>query len=177
MQVDRYILSLFNEIRSPYLDVFFEGITWLGSLWLLLPFSVLLTVGMMVTGQYSLGMLGRIYVPASLLIASSLAFVLKAVFDRQRPNLFETWVTLPVDSAFPSAHSAQAAAFFMALWFLLPTSMRWTVGWMLLLIVLAVMASRLYLQVHWPSDVLAGSLLGVGCAIVLRFMLLPKEGI
>lgn len=177
MQVDKYILSLFNEIRSPYLDVFFEGITWLGSLWLLLPFSVLLTVGMMATGQYSLGTLGRIYVPASLLIASSLAFVLKAVFDRQRPDLFETWVTLPVDSAFPSAHSAQAAAFFMAVWFLLPTSMRWTVGWMLLLIVLAVMASRLYLQVHWPSDVLAGSLLGVGCAIALRFMLLPKEGI
>lgn len=177
MQVDKYILSLFNEIRSPYLDVFFEGITWLGSLWLLLPFSVLLTVGMIATGQYSLGVLDRIYVPVSLLIASSLAFVLKAVFDRQRPDLFETWVTLPVDSAFPSAHSAQAAAFFMAVWFLLPTSMRWTVGWMLLLIVLAVMASRLYLQVHWPSDVLAGSLLGVGCAIALRFMLLPKEGI
>lgn len=111
--------------------------------------------------------------PATLLLASALAFALKAWFQRPRPALFDTLTALPMDSAFPSAHSAQAAAFFVALWLLLPPTLRIGGGIILAGVVITVMMSRLYLQVHWPS-VLVGALLGIASALLLRVMFLPK---
>ena len=172
--LDSQILSVFHSLRTPYLDHFFVSITWLGSLWLLIPLSVLGIMVIWRLGYAPVLSLHSTYLPAALLLASASAFALKAGFERPRPQLFDTLTAMPVDSAFPSAHSAQAAAFFVALWFLLPPALRLSGGIVLSCVVIAVMMSRLYLQVHWPSDVLVGALLGAVCAVLLRFVFLPK---
>ena len=172
--LDSHILTIFNGLRTPYLDHFFASVTWLGSLWLLVPLSVLSVIVMWRLGYAPALSLHSMYLPAALLLASALAFALKAWFQRPRPALFDTLTALPMDSAFPSAHSAQAAAFFVALWLLLPPTLRIGGGIILAGVVITVMMSRLYLQVHWPSDVLVGALLGIASALLLRVMFLPK---
>ena len=92
--------------------------------------------------------------------------LLKAAVGRPRPP---DGLIHPVGSAFPSGHAAYAGATFVAL-VLLFTAVgprrRW--WWMLVSVGIVGMAwSRTYLQVHWLSDVVAGSLLGIGIALLV----------
>lgn len=165
---DVYILSALQNGRDNYLDSFFTTVTWFGSLWLLLPLSLLLVAGMVRYGQRPLPLRQMIYLPAALACTSLVTFALKAIFDRSRPSLFEALAALPADASFPSAHTAQITAFCLAGWLLMPRPERIWSAPLLVVLVMVVAVSRLYLQVHWPSDVVAGILVGISCTIVLR---------
>ncbi|OYX28429.1 MAG: hypothetical protein B7Z03_11630 [Hydrogenophilales bacterium 32-62-9] len=95
--------------------------------------------------------------------------------DRFRPDLFEPLTVLPVDASFPSAHAAQITAFALAAWFLLSRSKRILFAPLLLTLVVAVAFSRLYLQVHWPSDVIVGVALGLLCASAVQFTFFTRN--
>jgi undecaprenyl-diphosphatase len=95
----------------------------------------------------------------------------KALVDRPRPDLVE-WLTHAVAPAFPSAHAASAAMVYGTLAWLVHTSgarpgVRRATWAAVIPLVLAIGASRVYLGVHWPSDVLGGFLLGAGWAAVV----------
>jgi len=154
---DAALLGWLAALRQPWLDAVMSGVTWLGSLWLLLPALVVLTFRRRQAGLLTL---------VALLSASALCHVLKVLIDRARPDLWPSVLPLPPDAAFPSAHAAQAMVVAVALCCLLPARWRWRVGGGLILLAGSVGLSRLYLQVHWPSDVFAGWLLGAGVAIL-----------
>jgi len=90
-------------------------------------------------------------------------FALKPLFARPRP--FETIPALtvidarPVTPSFPSGHAAMAMAGAIAGSRMLPFS-----GWVLWPLGVVVAISRVYAGVHWPSDVIAGAIVGVACA-------------
>ncbi len=91
-----------------------------------------------------------------------LTLAVKDIVDRVRPTLNPAAHTL--GPSFPSGHSATAAAFYAGAAFLLGRHMRQT-GRALMAafaaaIAVAVAASRVLLDVHWLSDVLAGLALG-----------------
>ncbi len=92
--------------------------------------------------------------------------LLKILVGRSRPS---DGLVDPLGSSFPSGHAAYAAATCVALvlLFTLPEShRRW--WWALAALGILGMAwSRTYLQVHWLSDVVGGSLLGVGIALTI----------
>jgi undecaprenyl-diphosphatase len=107
-----------------------------------------------------------------LLIASGggivLNGVLKASFDRPRPQLFE-WLTAPVSSSFPSGHAMSSAIVYFTVAYLIARleKRRWMRAVTIiasLLIVLLISVSRLYLGVHYPSDVVAGVVIGLAWA-------------
>lgn len=154
---DTALLGWLVALRQSWLDALMSGLTWFGSLWLLLPLGLLIALRWRQTGAVIL---------LSLLSASALCHGLKMLIDRARPDLWPGLLPLPPDAAFPSAHSAQAMAFAVALCFLLPPRRRLTVGGGFILLAGLVGVSRLYLQVHWPSDVVAGWLLGAGVALL-----------
>ena len=92
--------------------------------------------------------------------------LLKAQVGRPRPP---DGLVHPVGSAFPSGHAAYAGATCVALVLLFTEPgprRRW--WWVLAALGILGMAwSRTYLQVHWLSDVVGGSLLGIGIALVV----------
>ncbi len=154
---DAALLGWLAAQRQPWLDAVMFALTWLGSLWLLLPALGLITLRWRQAGLRTL---------VALLSASVLCHVLKVLIDRPRPDLWSGVLPLPADAAFPSAHSAQAMAVAVALLYLMPSHWRMRFGSGLILLAGLVGLSRLYLQVHWPSDVVAGWLLGAGVAIL-----------
>ena len=90
-------------------------------------------------------------------------FVLKPASDRARPYDRDTTVTVleakPDTSAFPSGHAAMAVAGAITGSRMIPYS-AWF--WWPLAVIMAV--SRIYVGVHWPSDVAGGLLLGLATA-------------
>lgn len=99
-------------------------------------------------------------------------FAIKNFVARPRPfltddprNLFlnaELIVKKPSGFSFPSGHSCAAAAFGTVL-----LAKNKVLGLVFLVPVLYMMFSRCYAYVHFPTDVLAGMLLGILCAVVM----------
>jgi undecaprenyl-diphosphatase len=88
--------------------------------------------------------------------------VLKPLIGRARPfDVLEIRLidARPASASFPSGHAAMAMAGALAVTRMLPRS-----GWMLWPLAVVIAISRVYLGVHWPSDVLAGSVLGLAVA-------------
>ncbi|MFI1471900.1 phosphatase PAP2 family protein [Streptomyces wuyuanensis] len=109
--------------------------------------------------------LPALWIAAASLVGAAVQQILKALVGRQRP----VWAE-PVDSAdyaaFPSGHAMTAAVTCGLLLWLLARSgaghgLRRTAALLAVVSVLGVGFTRLYLGVHWLTDVLAGWLLGV----------------
>jgi len=121
---------------------------------------------------------------ASIGTASFAVGTLKEFFMRARPDYAATSIlhlagAVLEDPSFPSGHAAMAAAFFTAFAYLLAPRMRtWVKRELVILFsVLAIIAiglSRILLNVHWVSDVIAGWALGVflatACILAVRYL-------
>lgn len=163
---DHAVLTWVHAWRSPWADLAMSFVTWLGSLYVLLPVAVLLAAWRargLPSGQRG----SACFVPVALLGASVIVHTLKLAVARTRPGLFDPLITMPVDPSFPSAHTMQACAFAMAC-LLQRRHPGQVAGWVAAAtFVVLVAASRVYLQVHFPSDVLAGAVLAFGWVVVL----------
>ncbi len=162
---DFYILNAIQSVRGPVLDRIMIFITYLGSsalIWVV-PAAVLLC-------RRRTRRSGVVILAAMLLGQLFGTLILKNIVMRPRPfNYPQALLTagnLPISPpmgrwSFPSSHAvtAFAAATAMTL-----HDKRW--GWAAFPAALLVSFSRLYLYVHFPTDVLAGAILGVLCALL-----------
>jgi undecaprenyl-diphosphatase len=91
--------------------------------------------------------------------------ILKSRFDRPRPQVFE-WGTHVLTSSFPSGHATSATIVYGTVAYLAARLQkrhftRWITLTIAALVILLICFSRLYLGVHYPSDVVAGIVTGV----------------
>jgi undecaprenyl-diphosphatase len=166
-QFDNAILRWMGTHGTPFLDVWTLELTALGAR--IVVYMVVLVASAFLwqsRHHYSAVMLWVAVIGAGLINS-----VLKISFNRPRPDVFP-WRTQHVGLAsFPSGHAMTSIVVYGTLAFLIarlaPTKWQrrlvWTVA---MLVVVTVGLSRLYLGVHYPSDVLAGFIIGGAWAII-----------
>ncbi|MFE3097863.1 phosphatase PAP2 family protein [Streptomyces sp. NPDC059248] len=139
---------------------------WVWDPWTMRALTAAIVIGLCLRRAWPLAL----WVAATVGLGSVLQQSVKAAVDRDRPK----WPD-PVDSAhyssFPSGHAMTAAVVLVVvLWLLRRYGVRgraWAVSVILVAVsVVGVGLTRLYLGVHWPSDVLGGWLMGVGWALL-----------
>ena len=145
-----------TNCRSGLLDTAMQAVSWIcnhGEVWILLALCLLLTKKYRRTGAA--------LACALVLDLICCNLILKPAIGRLRPfavnSAVELLVKPPLDASFPSGHTASSFAAAAALW----TDRGWRWGLPALVLASLIAFSRLYLYVHWPSDVLAGVALGV----------------
>lgn len=157
---DHPILLFLHSFTSPFLNTFFTAITHLGDH---------LTVIVLTTGLGLYCAHKKAYQNSLILfmgVAGALAanIIIKSLVQRDRPSLWEHIVT-ETHFSFPSGHAMGSAALATALIIIFwKTRYRWLVMVMASIITVLIALSRLYLGVHYPSDILAGwcvSIVGV----------------
>jgi membrane-associated phospholipid phosphatase len=150
------ILNAIQSIRNPFLDVLMPLISNGLILWLFLPAVLIIRKGTRKTGWLIL--------TAIILEVILCNLVMKNVFHRIRPCDVNTAVTLlvkrPSDYSFPSGHTALSFAAVTGLWFS-GTLKKWRLPAVIFASLIAF--SRMYLYVHYPTDILMGIAVGVFC--------------
>ena len=117
---------------------------------------------------------------ATVLVAQVASESLKGLYGRPRPDLAPHAVYV-YSASFPSGHSLHSAAVYLTLAMLISSleprrATKILVFATAILVMAAVGVSRVYLAVHWPSDVLAGWCAGAACALAAWAVLLRLGG-
>jgi undecaprenyl-diphosphatase len=154
---DRAALLWIHAHSPEWLEAPMRLVTSLGYYYVMLPLLVAVVFAFYLKGWK----LSAVLLSVSTIGGALLTFVLKAVFERARPELFDSGYTASSYS-FPSGHATVAVGFYGALTLILAYHLRgfarWAVAACGVALVLLIGFSRLYLGVHYPTDVLAGFL-------------------
>jgi undecaprenyl-diphosphatase len=149
---DRIGLEIAQAMASAGYDRLFVGISAVGYLYGVVPVDVLLVLGLAVGRHFRAG----VFVAFSVIGSALLNLLAKHGYARMRPSLWDS-IAPEATYSFPSGHAmgsmTLACVVVLLCW---PTRWRWlsvTVG---AGFVILVGLSRIYLGVHYPSDILAG---------------------
>lgn len=160
---DAQIFSAIKSIQNPVLDVIMLSITNIATLYIGVPIVLALAYF-----SKNRKLLADLFV--ALLIGIALTLLLKMLIARPRPEDIMNvgfWASATF-SSFPSDHASTAFVMFGIIGHHLKKYKLW---FYLLAILVAI--SRIYLGVHFPTDVLAGAFLGI---LVSQFVIKYRLG-
>ena len=177
--LDQKVIDTARLYASPAMDKFMLFITGMGSTFMLGLLLVISMIWLLVKRKNLWGM--RFYF-ITVAGGGLLNLWLKSFFERERPN-----VNRIIDAdgfSFPSGHSMGSLTYYGFLIYLVLRSKRKPysklgLGILFCLVILLIGISRIYLGVHYPSDVMAGYMAGgvwlVICISLLEIVYLYKE--
>ena len=165
MEWEFNILYSLQGLHSPVLDKIMVAITTLGDAGLI---WIALAVVLMFTKKYrKCGVTMAVALIIMLVVGNG---VLKNIFMRERPCWIDTSIALlienPHDYSFPSGHTYSSIA---AATVILLRSKKAGIAAMVMAVLIAF--SRMYLFVHFPTDILASLFLGLVTAVAAHFLI------
>jgi len=164
---DAPLLWKMHGLHSPGLDQFFVLLSKLGYEWFLIPADVLIVAVLVWRKRWrEASFVAICFVGSALLNMGS-----KRFFQRDRPSLWES-IAPESTFSFPSGHAMGSMTLAVTLVLLAwNTRWRWPVALSAVTFAVLVSLSRVYLGVHYPSDILAGWCAAlvwvVGCFLVM----------
>lgn len=173
LTIDLWFENLLLVHRTPLLLQVFNAITLLGNTVVVIGIMLVVGISLFFSRFYNAYVVG---LAVTLIGAGGTDFIMKALIERARPNgLIPS--TIETSSSFPSGHATFSLALYGFLTYFLCkhypkySALFITAGTILILLI---GFSRLYLGVHFPSDVIAGFALGglwllIGIGITKRF--------
>jgi undecaprenyl-diphosphatase len=175
--LDRRILLAIAAHRTAALNGPAVDVTALGSSTVI---ALLATTGVLILGWLNGDRWGAAYLGLGSLGAGLGSAILKQLIARPRPTIIPRLVEVS-ESSYPSGHSFAATSFYLLLMFLAfrryrSARARGVLAACAFVVIAGVCASRLYLGVHYPSDVLGGALLGAAWACFLTAFLSRDGG-
>ena len=171
---DANITQYFISQRTPFLTEYFLFVTNVGDVWGYLIVFVIcsLLFYVLFRGWKYVAQLTFI-----LVLALSSNLILKEIINRERPTL-EHLVTVETLS-YPSGHAMTAIAFYGFLIYLIAIFnirkvLKFSIILVLIILILSIGISRIYLGVHFPSDILGGFIAGfiwvIFCVLILNLL-------
>jgi undecaprenyl-diphosphatase len=158
--IDLAVFDKVGKIVSPGMNRFMQFITFFGNHKFLIPANLLLLSYFLFIRQYT-----RFSVRVAAIAISSLVLmvILKQLLRRKRP--LSPLLGAVRGKSFPSGHAIMATSFFGLIIYILfqtyePSLVTYLLAAVIILFVLLIGFSRVYLRVHYASDVLAGVIIG-----------------
>jgi undecaprenyl-diphosphatase len=169
MPGDEAVLGFFHRIVFEPLTTLVKVTTWAGSVVFVGPASIVLARRIIRSSRADAFLL-----TVASIGASFVHLFLKIKLPRARPKLFDALVRAPGEGTFPSGHAVNITAFTVAVAFV--AARTWPdkttkIAVISALVIAWICATRLYLQVHWPSDMLSGVVIGAAWALLLEVVL------
>lgn len=167
--IDNEVYTFIYSSESFISTSIFFGATQIGEVWAMMTLS-LLTVALLMLYRYKVEAL---FFALTMILSGVSNPILKNIFDRERPTLLRL---IDISGfSFPSGHAMGSTAFFGSLIYichrvLKGKSKSFIIALCVMLIVL-ISTSRVYLGVHYPTDILAGIVGGVFCIILSQLIL------
>jgi undecaprenyl-diphosphatase len=168
-----------NPIGSPKFEGMVRDITALGGTAVLVLLTALAVVYLLIAGKWQIAL----FVLAAVGGGQIVSTLLKLGVDRPRPDLVPH-LMLETSSSFPSGHAMMSAVTYLTLGALLARispQRRLKIFFLAVAVLLTLLVglSRIYLGVHWPSDVLAGWCAGfvwaMACWLIARWWLKNRD--
>lgn len=154
---DDALLWRAHAMAGPALDRFFVFISAIGYQWGVVPVDIALTAGLLIVRRWREATFAGVSFAGSAL----LNMATKQFFQRDRPTLWES-IAPEHTFSFPSGHAMGSATLAMVVVLLCwPTRWRWLTAILAIAFTLLVGVSRIYLGVHYPSDILGGWAAGI----------------
>ncbi|MCU5745526.1 phosphatase PAP2 family protein [Staphylococcus sp. SQ8-PEA] len=170
--LDTNVYELLHSLYSAIVTTLFRVITSVGEVWSMAVLSCLL-IGILVYKRYHAEALFFILAMA---LSTILNPLLKNIFDRERPDILRL-----VDVSgysFPSGHAMGSMVFFGCLIYIVNRIFKGLTNKVMSTIcaclIVLICASRIYLGVHFPTDILAGLCGGASCIILSTLVLRHK---
>jgi undecaprenyl-diphosphatase len=168
--LDQLAAESVAHLSSPFFDHCFLAITKLGSFWAVTFLAVGFTILLVVRGKWR----DVLFMDGCVITAWWIMIRLKELLARPRP--LGEHLTYATGFSFPSGHAMVSTALYGFLAYLalqyIPGRSGKIIAYILIILVFLIGISRVYLNVHYFSDVVAGFLLGA--IILLVFVRLLK---
>lgn len=176
LPIDTTVWSDFVASRTPAMNTFMTGASWLfdPKRAIVLALAVAVAVWWFIKK-----VMNALYILGSVALSTTNSFIIKHVYERPRPE--EALRLITEDGfSFPSGHATAVTALFVSLVLVLTTTrvgrrLRYLLWAAALALIVFICVTRLYLGVHWVTDVIGGFSVGLGSSMILApFMIGPN---
>lgn len=162
---DLKIIDLIQSLENKYLTAFYQMITNIADTYQSIVITVLLVI-FLYTKKYKREAL---FLAITMSICGIAMPLLKNIFSRERPNFYRL---IKISGySFPSGHTTAATTMYLTLAIIVLSNMnklnKYFVFGIVALGIIIIGTSRIYLGVHYPTDVIAGICLGISIVSIV----------